>query len=427
MNPTTLRDYVGRRRERLVEIARDLVRIPSENHPPDGDELACQAHVAGFLRRLDFEVESYALSDVPGLETHSLFWPGRDYRHRPNVAGRLRGSGRGAGRSLILSGHIDTVPRGTQEWTRDPFGGEVAEGRLYGRGSNDMKAGIAAMLFIAEAFRDLDLRPEADLLIETVCDEEFGGVNGTIAGRLKGYTADAAVIPEPTFLRICPAHRGGRIAHLTFRAPGGILSSGDFPTGVVEQIRLFLDAIPEFARRRRDRVERHPMFAAYSDPAPVTVTKIVSSPWGPREPVTVPEICRIELYWQAVPGEERAQVEAQFHDWLRSLIARNPRVFAIAPEVEFPIRWLPGSAIPADAPLPVALGDAAQAALGRSCPVQGFEAPCDMFAFHAFGIPAVLFGPSGANTHAPDEYVEIESMVEVAHALLLFTAQWCGA
>src|SRR5215467_14473464 len=98
-----------------------------------------------------------------------------------------------------------------------------------------MKAG-AMNLFIAEEVTALGLQLLGDLLFESVIDEEFGGVNGTLAGRLRGFNADAAVISEPSFLRICPAQRGGRTAHITLRAPGGVLTEGKFPAGVVDQL-----------------------------------------------------------------------------------------------------------------------------------------------------------------------------------------------
>src|SRR5262249_10961354 len=157
---------------------------------------------------------------------------------RPNVVGRLQGNDKG--RSLLLSGHIDTVPAGTQKWTRDPFGGQIEGNRLYGRGSNDMKAGVATNLFVLEALRELNISLTGDLLFETVIDEEFGGVTGTLAGRLRGVNADAVVLSEPSFLRICAAQRGGRIAHITLNASGGILDDRTGGAGVIEQLRFFL-------------------------------------------------------------------------------------------------------------------------------------------------------------------------------------------
>ena len=152
---------------------------------------------------------------------------------------------------MLLSGHIDTVPQGTQPWTRDAFGGELDQNRLYGRSSNDMKGGVGTNLFVLEVLDGLGVQLRGDLVFETVVDEEFGGVNGTLAGRLKGFNADAAIISEPSFLRICPAQRGGRIVHITLQASGGVLTEGKFPAGVVDQLTYFLAAVKDFAAARR--------------------------------------------------------------------------------------------------------------------------------------------------------------------------------
>jgi acetylornithine deacetylase len=409
--------YVEQHRSRLIEITRELVRIPSENTPPTGSEGACQQHIASILRAAGWTPELYELADVAGLREHPLFEDGRDYSARPNLGARRRGTG--GGRSLLLTGHVDTVPRGTQPWTRDPFSGAVAGNCLFGRGSNDMKAGVAMNLFIAEAVAELGLQLRGDLLFETVIDEEFGGVNGTLAGRLRGFNADAAVISEPSFLRICPAQRGGRTAHVTFRGGGGVLTEGRFPGGVIQQLTDFLSAIPKFAAARRRKAAVHDLYAHSPDPVPVSVTKIFTSPWGTGEPITIPEECKVELYWQLMPGEVREEVDREFFEWLSGLKEQ--------PAVEFPIRWLPGSAILESEPLVRELADCAESVLGARPAIAGIEGPCDMYVFHqAFSMPAVLWGPRGGNTHGADEYVEIDSLVDAAKTLLVFVCQWCG-
>lgn len=417
--------YVEDRAARLVEIVRGLVRLPSENTPPVGNEHACQTYITELLRELNWDPLIYFLDDVPGLHQHPLFFAGRDYRNRPNVGARL--PGRGNGRSLLLSGHIDTVPKGSLPWTRDPFGAEIEGNLLFGRGANDMKGGIATNLFVLEALRHLDIALRGDLLFETVVDEEFGGVNGTLAGRLKGFNADAAIISEPSFLRICPAQRGGRIAHLTLEAAGGVLSEGKFSAGVIDQLTFLLAQRETFAARRRTTAPAHELYAHHADPVPVSVTKVITAPWGTREPITVPEECRIELYWQAMPGETQSDVERDFLEWLDSLTSAPGSPFTHPPKVCFPIRWLPGSSINPSEPLVTELAECATRILNERPPIVGIEGPCDMFVFHQLmSTPAVLWGGKGGNTHGADEYVDIDSLIEAAKTLLLFTCRWCG-
>lgn len=416
--------YVERHSDRLIQILQDLVRIPSENTPPTGDEGACQRHIVRLLSSLDCDPLLYTFDQVPGLKEHPLFRAGREYANRPNVGARRRGSGNG--RSLLLSGHIDTVPVGSTPWTHDPFGGTVEGNFLYGRGSNDMKGGVAIHLFVMECLHKLNLPLAGDVLFESVIDEEFGGVNGTIAGRLKGFNADAAIISEPSFLRICPSQRGGRIAHVTLKSSGGILSEGPSSPSVVEQLTFLLEKIRDFSAQRRANAKPHPLYADATDPVPVSVTKIFTAPWGTREPIAVPEECRLEIYWQAMPGEKQEDIDSEFLAWIASLASTSGSPFAKPPEVVFPSRWLPGSAISAKESLVTELADCVDRVLGNA-PVVGFEAPCDMYVFHTVThTPAVLWGPKGGNTHAADEYVEIDSLIDAAKVLLVFVHRWCG-
>jgi acetylornithine deacetylase len=415
---------VAKRAGRLIEITQSLVRIPSENRAPVGNELECQQYAADLLERSGWNPVIYNPDEVAGLVDHPLYWPGRDYTNRPNVAAIRKGTG--GGKSLILSGHIDTVPAGSEPWTRDPFGGQVEDNRLYGRGSNDMKAGVATNLFVAEILNEAGLELAGNVTIESVVDEEFGGVNGTLAGRLAGYVADAAIISEPTSLRVCPAQRGGRTIDVTFHAPNKGILSKQGVVGVIEQLRVFLNELPKFREQRRQRAPRHPMYAHLAEVAPVQVTRMETAPWGTSEPTNTPAKCRLQLFWQTMPGEEMSGIDAEFISWMDRLIADHPEVFAHRPAIEYPIRWLPGSALDAGHPLVAKFRTSAGQVLAQQTAVEGIEGPCDMFVFHEFGIPALLWGARGGNTHMPDEYVEIDSMVDAAKVLLRFVCDWCG-
>ncbi|MFN0086456.1 MAG: M20/M25/M40 family metallo-hydrolase [Blastocatellia bacterium] len=410
----------------LIETITELVGIPSENRPPRGSEGACQRYVLDRLNRMGLKAEVYDLLEVRGIGEHPEFKPGRDYTDRPNVAGVWAGSG--GGRSLLLSGHIDTVPRGSEPWERDPFEGVVEGNRLYGLGSNDMKGGIAASLLAVEILKEAGVRLRGDLLFETIVDEEFGGVNGTLAARVRGHNADAAIICEPSQHMVCPAQTGGRTAHITLRGRNaGILYEGEPPVQVTEQLRYLLGGIEEFAAQRRALTAIHPLYSDSADPVPVWVTKISCGGWGTGEPITLPLSCRIELYWQAMPGERQETVEGEFFRWLEDCVAARPRLFPIKPEVSFPIRWLPGSALDGRPELVTMLSDTFEQATGAAPLVRGIGGPCDMYVFHQhFDTPAVLFGPRGGNTHAPDEWVDIDSAVVVAETLARFICRWCG-
>lgn len=410
--------YMHANQDRLAAIVADLVRIPSENKPPRGAEGACQAYVAEFLGKLGIEPAVYRPDHTPGVTSHPHYWPGRDYTGRVNVGATRAGAG-GGGRSLVLSGHVDTVPAGTQPWTRSPFSGHIDGNRLYGRGSVDMKGGVGIGLFVLEAMRELGLATRGDLLFETVVDEEFGGCNGTLAGRLAGFNADAAVILEPSFLRICPAQRGGRTVHLTLEAEGGVLTEGMFPRGVIDRLREFLIAVEEFAAGRRAGAKVHPLYAECPDPVPVSLTKVTTGLWGTGEPMTIPEQCQIEMYWQTMPGETQTEIDAEFEAWL----AHFPK----PPRVDWPIRWLPGSAMDPAHQLVKTLSDAAFAQLGVRPKIAGIEGPCDLWIFHEFGIPAVLWGATGGSLHSADEYLELDSASDAAAVLLRFICEWCEA
>jgi acetylornithine deacetylase len=228
-NSQVVVDKVEGLRDYIFNSLHELVRIPSINHPPAGDEYECQMAVARRWREMGLEPEIYTLDTVAGLKSHPRYFAGREYNHRPNVLARRKGSG--GGKSLLLSGHIDTVPLGVQPWKHDPFGAAVEGGRMYGLGTYDMKCGVAVMLGVMRTLYDLGVHLKGDLLAETVVDEEFGGVNGTLAGRLRGDNADAVIITEPTDRAIYNGVRGGNVVHFSLTGPEGIVFENDEQIG----------------------------------------------------------------------------------------------------------------------------------------------------------------------------------------------------
>lgn len=422
-------ETVARYREEIIQVMQALVRIPSENTPPTGAELACQEYIAGYLRDLGLEIDVYTPDEVPELSTHPDYWPGRIYTNRPNVSTTLRGSG--DGRSLLLTGHSDTVPLFADDvWTVDPFGGIVKEGRLYGLGAVDMKGAMGAMLVLMKALVETGIRLQGDLTYECVVDEEVAGVNGTIAGRLRGGAVDAAIIPEVSGLDIYPAARGARLLHIFLEAPSAFLQlgrGGRETSAVVEQIRHLLEGLADFSRSRRSHPVP-PLYEDFADPVPVLVSKIYAGGWGFDVPTSIPGRGRLELLWQTMPGETLEDLDREFKAWLEERIAAAPDLFAVPPRLEFPMRWMPGTQMAADHELVTTLRECVQQVINRESQVTGAPYPCDLWALQrTFNIPSVVFGPGGGNAHTGDEYVNLDETFEFVKSLLLFIMTWCGA
>jgi len=415
-------------RDEIVRVIQDLVRKPSENMPPDGEELASQEYIANYLRQTGLPADMYQPDRVPGMVEHPDFWPGRNYDRRPNVSSELEG--KGGGRSLLLTGHIDTVALGDNLWSVPPWGAEIHDGRIYGLGTVDMKGAMGATLVLHKAVAAKKIPLRGSLSFESVVDEEEGGVNATIAGRLRHGPRDGAVIPEGTGLQVYPAARGVLDTAFTFHSCKGALhkagTGGEGNAGAVEQMAVFLTHLREL-QDARSRHPLHPLYGGYPIAAPVEVIKVYAGGWGNKVPTAVPAEGRIEMIVETLPGEGHAAVQKEQDDWVASLIARYPQVFAKPPDVFHPIRFLRGTAMDPTHPLVTTMVESITQVWGKAPTVTGAPYACDMFALHQdFGMPGLLFGPTGGNAHAADEYVEIDSLFIFFEALLLFVMEWCG-
>src|SRR5260221_10743980 len=138
--PTLIGRWVDDHAEDVLQLTEALIRFPSENHVPTGYEKACQAFVADTMRGLNLDLDIFEPTEVAGLTGHAAYWPGRDYHNRPNVVGTWRGSEPGSARSILFSSHVDVVA-GSKGGRFAPFEQTREAGKLYGRGSNDMKGG----------------------------------------------------------------------------------------------------------------------------------------------------------------------------------------------------------------------------------------------------------------------------------------------
>jgi acetylornithine deacetylase len=427
----TIAASVERQADEILDLFRALVRIPSETHPPSGDEGPAQRFVAERMRELGLDVDVFEPWSVPGVESHPGWWPGLDYSDRPNVVGRW--SGRGGGRSLILNGHIDVVPAGDPaRWSHDPYGAEMVDGRIFGRGTADQKIGIAAMLMAVACLRGAGLTPAGDVLLESVVNEELGGYNGTVACCANGYAADAAVVTEASEFNVAAAAKGGQVYSLT--VPGRSFHHAMWEQGAsaLDHAIFLKEALTSWESVRALETRDDPYFgdrARALHPRPVHADTVWYLRAGDPDIMANPNEAEMRFWVDHLPGEDRERMLARFERHVLARAADHPFLRETPPRLERALmRPFTGVAVAPDAPIVGTLLRCAEAVLERPVDVVGLEGATDAMIFGLYtDIPAVVFcGGSFATAHAPDEHVEAADVVRSTHALALAIADFCG-
>jgi len=192
-------DVIDANRDKAIKFLQTMVAIPSVT----GDEGKIQAFLADYMQKIGLEVDMWE-SRWDELKKHPGYIPvDRGYEGRPNIVATWKGIG--GGRSLLLNGHTDVIPVGNGEgWSDNPWSAKIKEGRIYGRGSCDMKSGVASHILAVEFLKAAGLRLKGDVLIDVVIDEEVSG-HGTLDTVIRGYTADAGISGETSDLAVQPA------------------------------------------------------------------------------------------------------------------------------------------------------------------------------------------------------------------------------
>jgi acetylornithine deacetylase len=410
---------VGEARTDLLEFLQRLVQTPSL---PDHEQ-AVQELIAAKLRSLGMQVDILT-TQFDELRRHPAFGDdGFSPDTRINVVGRWRGTRPEGGRSLLLNGHVDVVPPGDPGlWVDPPWSGVIHDGRLFGRGSCDMKAGLCAGIFAVDVLQRLGFRPAADVLIESVIGEESGGV-GTLTTIIKGVRADAVILLEPTCLEICPVQSGA----LTFRltVAGRAIHAAMKPYGVsaIEKFTLLLQAINEL------EAERHASFRheLYQDPkniAPISIGTLRSGDWHS----TVPEELVAEGRMGVLPGESNQAAREVLQTAILRAAAGDAWLSQHPPLLE----WFEGQFESAETalsePILHSLGSAHQAVTGVPPILRAVTYGSDMRLFRNHGnMPATHYGPGDvALAHSVNESVPIDEVLTVTRVIAGLIADWCG-
>ena len=412
-------DHVERNWEREVEFLRGMVRRPSTL----GNEALVQGFIAEELADMGLEADVWQIdhAEIAALPGYSpVEW---SFDGRPNVATTWKSSS-GGGRSLILNGHIDVVPSTPEHhWTHDPWGGDVVDGRMYGRGAADMKSGVAAMIYAVRALRDAGVELSGDVSLETVIEEECTG-NGTLAARARGYEADAAIIPEPLGQTALEAQVGVMWARVTVRGKGAHAERASESINAILKAYPLMSAVKELEERVNDPKYRIPQFQGSPHPLNYNIGIVQGGDWTS----SVPEECTFEVRISAYPGEDLGEVQSRFKAHLAEAASRDPWLSENPPAVSFYAFRAEGCIVDRNEPIFSALQEHHRSVMEKDLEFFSFTGTTDIRFFNLYrGTPATCYGPVGANLHAPDEWVDLESVKDVTKVLALTVMGWCGA
>lgn len=418
-----IHDWIKSHGDMAVATLREFVRMDTQNFAPDGRERSAQLAVAGLLRALDCAVDEYEVGSVPGLLDHPQYWAARPCTGRPNVIGIRRGAG--GGRSLLFSSHMDTVLLGSDPWNKPPWGGQITEGKLWGLGAYDMKAGLVASLMVVKALNDLGIRLKGDLMVESVVDEEVGGCNGTLAARLK-YNADLAVVPEPTNLVVAPGHQGGLMLKVTLRGRAGWTFSAEKPLDPTQGIAHLIDLLHDWNDARQAKLVPPPIFST-NPSLPMMVNQLQAGDTSLRFYADrVPSHAWLCVWIGLHPRMTQEQIVRDVQAFYTAAQSNDP-ILAAFDLVWEPLRFLAGSQIPADHPGVETFANALAGVRGEAPLVQGAPFACDGHMFNLYSpTPMLLLGPVGGNPHAPDEFVTLESYLALIETFVRSAVDWCG-
>jgi acetylornithine deacetylase len=376
-----------------IDLLKELVKIDSVNPslvPGAAGEAEIAECVADYLRSA-------------GLDTRmDEIEPGR-----VNTVGTLKGSGDGP--TLMLNGHTDTV--GIDYMEIDPLVPVVKEGRMYGRGTDDMKGGLAAILSATKAVVDSGEELKGDLVVAAVCDEEYASIGTERV--VKQLRVDAAIVGEPTEFQILVAHKG--FAWVDIETHGVAAHGSAWQLGVdaiakMGKVQVGLERLQEEGLMKKS----HRLVGS-----PSVHSSIIG---GGRELSTYPDHCKLQIERRLIPGETREDVDGELKNLLESIGDIDPKF-----DGDYEITFFRGPMeVSPDEEICSILSECSEDVRGEKPHFVGGSGWMDTQIISERGTPAVAFGPVGSGAHAAVEYVEVDSVIDAARIYERVIHRFCG-
>ena len=406
---------IEQNRDKAVELLRNMISIPSVT----GDEAAIQKYLASYMADIGLDVDMWE-TDWDELKKHPGYRPvQRGYEGRPNLVATLKGAG--GGRSLLLNGHTDVIPVG-EGWSEDPWSAAIRDGRIYGRGSADMKSGVASHIVAVELIKAAGLKLKGDVLINVVVDEEVSG-HGTLDTVIRGYRADAGISGETSDLAVQPACIGRIWFEISIAGkPAGIQKRYQGVSGI-DLGNKIVKAVQELEARRVATVS-HPLYPNALDSLPCMIGVFSAGNY----PSAFPDSCLLKGSIGTVPGEDHQGVKQSLVDQVARAAASDSWMKDHPPVVRFVGYDAQASEISRDHPIVQTVLNSLRQ-VGRDPQVSGRQGAADTRFLNEYAnTPTVIFGPGSTSImHATDEYVSIDDYITAIKVVALSICDWCQA
>lgn len=411
-------DKVDASKDDAIKFLQDMVTIPSVT----GDEAAIQKHMYDYLKKMGLEVDMWE-TNWEELKRHPGYRPvDRGYENRPNIVATLKGTG--GGRSILLNGHTDVIPVGNGEgWSDNPWSASIKNGRIYGRGSCDMKSGVASHVLAVQYLKELGLTPKGDVMINIVIDEEVSG-HGTLDTVMRGYKADAGISGETSDLFVQPACIGRIWFQIDIQGkPAGIqqrylgISAIDLGNKIVKAVQELED--------ERVATVKHALYPSALDSLPC----IIGSFQAGNYPSAFPASAVLKGSIGTVPSEDHEGVKQSLVKKIAEIAAADPWMKDHPPVVKFVGYDAEASEIPVRHPIVETVCNTYTEVTGKKPTISGRQGAADTRFLNKYAdTPTVIFGPgSTAIMHANDEYVSIDDYLTAIKVMALSIYDWCNS
>jgi acetylornithine deacetylase len=421
-----IRKAVDSRKKDIVDWLSAIIRFPSENHPPDGDEREIQLFISDECRGRGFTVDMFSPDEIPHIQEHPYWLPGRNYlNERKNVVSVWKGSGKS--RSILLSGHCDVAPADKEKWkTCGPYEPIAKDGRLYGRGSCDQKGGLAAAFWAMKILQELGFEPNGDIIFESVVDEEFAGGNGTLASRLKGFNADFAILTEPSNRNIYIGAIGAFLGEIFLSGKGSLPFFDKAVPNPLNGISKVIDYFGEWEKYWQSS-NSHPLYPGPDQKLMAVLYEISSKKDSDPIQMGIPQEIRLSWITWCYPGMDEQTFYNIFNDfWNKKLIAdADLKLFDFINKPAYHL-VRPWEMIKKSMGVKELIA-AIKAYCNEDATVTGAPFSCDMAIYGDVGkMPTVILGPEGGNLHTNDEWVLVDDIFNLIGIYISFISRWCS-